>query len=124
GRSREVARLAGIRVNRLRFGSYLAGGLLAAMAGIMVVGFGGGIEADTTGTLLLPAFAAAFLGAAVIEPGRFNVWGTVIAIYFLITGITGLELMGYSGWIEDAFYGGSLVVAVTVSRVLSGRAKL
>jgi ribose transport system permease protein len=37
-------------------------------------------------------------------------------VYFLVTGITGLELMGLAGWIEQVFYGASLIIAVAVSR--------
>ena len=52
--------------------------------------------------------------------GRFNPWGTLIAAYFLVTGVTGLELIGLAGWIEQVFYGASLVLAVAFSR-LAGR---
>jgi ribose transport system permease protein len=45
----------------------------------------------------------------------------VIAIYFLITGITGLQLLGLSGWIEQVFYGGALIVAVTLSTLVRRR---
>lgn len=121
GHNREVARLVGIHVARVRFGAYVVGGLVAAASGVVAVGVGGGFLADTSQSLLLPAFAAAFLGAAVVIPGRFNAWGTVIAILFLNTGITGIELVGLSGtsWISQVFYGGALVVAVTVSGVIS-----
>ena len=66
-----------------------------------------------------PAFSAAFLGSTTIEPGRFNAWGTFVAVYFLVTGITGLQLLGLSGWIESVFYGASLVLAVALARVVS-----
>lgn len=122
GHNREVAKLAGIRVERVRFGAYMVGGLVASIAGVMLLGISGGIEADSTSSLLLPAFAAAFLGAAAIQPGRFNAWGTLVAVYFLITGITGLELAGFTGWITSVFYGAALVIAVTVSRLLGRRA--
>ncbi len=120
GSNREVARLVGVSVNRIRFGAYLASGFLSALAGVMTVGLSGGFLADSSQSLLLPAFAAAFLGAAVVVPGRFNAWGTVIAILFLITGITGMELLGLTGtsWISQVFYGAALVVAVTVSHLL------
>lgn len=99
---------------------------MAAMAGVVEVAISGGFLADTSQTLLLPAFAAAFLGAATIAPGRFNAWGTVISILFLNTGITGLELVGLSGisWISDVFYGSALVVAVTLSGLMSRRRKI
>jgi ribose transport system permease protein len=121
GSGREVARLAGVRVRRIRFGAYIFGGLVAALAGVITVGLAGGIEADSTSALLLPAFAAAFLGAATIEPGRFNAWGTAVAIYFLTTGIVGLELLGLGAWVQNVFYGAALVVAVTISRLSRAR---
>lgn len=126
GHNREVARLVGTPVGRIRFGAFVAGGLMAAMAGVVEVAISGGFLADTSQTLLLPAFAAAFLGAATIAPGRFNAWGTVISILFLNTGITGLELVGLSGisWISDVFYGSALVVAVTLSGLMSRRRKI
>ena len=42
-------------------------------------------------TYLLPTVSAVFLGTAVIRPGRFNPLGTLIGVYFLETGILGLE---------------------------------
>ena len=57
-------------------------------------------------SFLLPGFAAAFLGSTTITPGRFNPWGTFIAVYFLVTGITGLAIMGVQTWVQSVFYGG------------------
>ncbi len=59
----------------------------------------------------LPAFAAAFLGSTCIAPGRFNPWGATVAVYFLVTGITGLVFLGFSSFIQEMFYGGALVIA-------------
>ncbi len=49
------------------------------------------------------------------EPGRFNPWGTLVAVYFLITGITGLTILGVESYVQDLFYGGALVLAVALS---------
>lgn len=123
GANREVARLSGIRVNRLRCGSYLVGSLLASFAGILLVGTIGGFDSSTSMTFLLPALAAVFLGTAVIQPGAFNAIGTMVAIYFLQTGIFGLQLMGYSGWIQNVFYGAGLVAALALARIVRDRTK-
>ena len=56
-----------------------------------------------------------------MQPGRFNPLGTLIGIYFLATGILGLQLLGLGGWIEDVFYGAALVLAVIVSTVTRRR---
>lgn len=121
GANPEVARLAGIRVQRIRAGAYLAGALLAGLAGILLVATVGGFDSSTSGTYLLPALAAVFLGTAVVQPGMFNPIGTIISIYFLTTGIFGLQLLGFSGWIQNAFYGAGLVVAVTLAKVVRDR---
>jgi ribose transport system permease protein len=123
GASPEVARLAGIRVRRIRVGSYLTGALLAGMAGVMIVASVGGFDSSASGTYLLPALAAVFLGTAVVQPGTFNPIGTLIAIYFLTTGIFGLQLLGFSGWIQNVFYGAGLVVAVALAKVVRDRSK-
>jgi ribose transport system permease protein len=99
----------------------MAAGFIAALGGVVLAGALGSSSPSVGGSYLLPAFAAVFLGATAVTPGRFNPWGTFIGVYFLITGITGLELMGFVGWIEQVFYGGSLVIAVALSKIVSGR---
>ena len=123
GSNREVARLAGIRVQRVRAGAYVAAGLLAGLAGLILVATVGGFDSATANTFLLPALAAVFLGTAVVQPGAFNPIGTMVAIYFLATGIFGLQLLGYSGWIQNVFYGAGLVVAVALAKIVRDRSR-
>lgn len=121
GEGREVARLSGLRVQRIRAGALVSCSLIAALAGILQAGVVGAADPSGGPTFLLPAFASAFLGATAIRPGRFNAWGTFVAVYFLVTGITGLQLLGYTGWVQDVWYGASLVVAVAVARFAAVR---
>jgi len=121
GRGREVARLSGINVDRIRVGAFMSSGLMGAIAGILYVGTTGAADPSSGMTFLLPAFAAAFLGATSILPGRFNPWGTTISVYFLVTGITGLSIMSVSTFVQDLFYGGALVIAVVLSQIVRGR---
>jgi ribose transport system permease protein len=120
GAGREVARLTGIRVNAIRAGCLIAGSVVAGIAGILLAGRNGSVDPTFAPGLLLPAFAGAFLGATTITPGRFNAWGTFIAVYFLATGINGLQLFGITGWVEQVFFGAALVIGVVFSR-LAGR---
>lgn len=119
GEGREAARLIGLHVDRLRFGAFIASGSISAVAGILTAGQLGSADPSVGGSFLLPAYAAAFLGATTIKPGRFNAWGTVVALYLLVTGVTGLELMGSASWVQEVFNGGALVVAVTFARLVS-----
>lgn len=122
GQSRDVARLSGVNVSRIRAGSFIVGGLLSALAGVLYTGTAGAADPTSGTTLLLPAFAAAFLGSTAITPGQFNAWGAFIAVYFLGTGVAGLEMLGASSYVQDLFYGGALIVAVFLSGMLRKRA--
>jgi ribose transport system permease protein len=121
GASREVSRLSGVRVNRIRFGSFVAASALSGIGAVVTVAALGSYNATTSDSYLLPLFASVFLGTAVIQPGRFNPIGAWIGIYFLTTGITGLEDLGLQTWVSDVFYGGVLVVAVTIATLLHRR---
>jgi ribose transport system permease protein len=96
-------------------------GFVSAIAGIFFVGTTGSASPGTGSQLLLPAYAAAFLGLTTIQPGRFNAIGSGIAVYFLATGVAGLELLGAQNYVQDLFYGAILVVAVIISRLLAMR---
>lgn len=123
GANRDVARLAGISVNRIRAASYIIDSVIAGFAGVILVASAGGFDPTASTSLLLPALAAVFLGTAMVVPGQFNPIGTLLGIYFLETGILGLQLLGYTGWVQDAFYGAGLVVAVTLATVARERVK-
>ncbi|WP_413736465.1 ABC transporter permease [Sodalis sp. RH21] len=121
GKGREVARLSGINTDRVRVLCMMASGLLGALAGVLYTGTQGAADPVSGVSYQLPAFAAAFLGSTCIVPGRFNPWGTTVAVYFLVTGITGLVFLGFSSFIQEMFYGGALVIAVTLSQMIRGR---
>lgn len=123
GANRDVARLAGINVNRIRAASYIVDGVIAGFAGIILVASAGGFDPTASTSFLLPALAAVFLGTAMVVPGQFNPIGTLLGIYFLETGVLGLQLLGYTGWVQDAFYGAGLVIAVTLATIARERVK-
>jgi ribose transport system permease protein len=70
---------------------------------------------------MLPALAGAFLGATSIRPGRFNAPGTVIGIYLVAVGITGLQQLGAKSFVEQLFYGGALLISVAISTYAARR---
>jgi ribose transport system permease protein len=124
GRGRSVSKLSGVNVSRVRIGSLVTSGTLAALAGVIYSGTTGGADPSSGTSFLLPAFAAAFLGATSVMPGRFNPWGALIAVYFLVTGITGLQILGAQSFVQQLFYGGALLCAVALSQLARGRVPL
>jgi ribose transport system permease protein len=65
--------------------------------------------------LLLPAFAAVFLGSAMLRPGEFNVLGTVIGVLFLAVVQNGLTLLNGTPATINVVQGGLLVGAVLLT---------
>jgi len=124
GRGRSVSKLSGVNVSAVRIGALITSGTLAAGAGVLYAGTTGGADPGSGASFLLPAFAAAFLGATSIMPGRFNPWGTLLAVYFLVTGITGLQILGAQSFVQQLFYGGALLCAVALSQLARGRVPL
>ncbi|HXJ27519.1 MAG TPA: ABC transporter permease [Streptosporangiaceae bacterium] len=117
GQSREVARLSGIRVNRQRSWAYIIGAAIAGVAGIAYAGTNGTVDPTAGSSLILPAYAAVFLGATAIKPGRINPLGALIAVYFLAAGTAGLELLGAQTYFQQIFYGVALVASITIPKV-------
>lgn len=115
GDNAEATRLSGVRTGRLTFGALVFSSTIAGLAGIILCARVGSASVDAGATYLLPAFAAAFLGSTQLKPGRMNVWGTVLAVYLLATGVKGLSLAGAAAWVNQLFNGLALLIAVSAA---------
>jgi ribose transport system permease protein len=115
GGARDAARLAGVQTDRYVWGSLVTSATFAALGGVLVASQFGSTTAQTGAPYLLPAFAAAFLGSTQFKR-RFNVWGAVLAVFVLQSGVKGLQLAGIgTTWLESLFFGVALIVAVGFS---------
>jgi ribose transport system permease protein len=115
GSNPDAARLAGVPTNRLKVLSLVASASIASITGVVFLATVGSASADAGTPYLLPAFAGVFLGATQIKPGRVNVFGTLLAVYLLATGVKGLQLAGAQAWVNDFFNGAALILAVAIS---------
>jgi ribose transport system permease protein len=118
GGSREAAKLSGLNVDRLTIIAFVISGILAGFAGVLQSAQLGSGNPNVGPPFLLPAFASAFLGATAIKVGTFNVWGTIIAVFTVAIGISGLQLMGVEFFVGPIFQGAALLVAVIATRLL------
>lgn len=115
GGAREAARLAGVQTDRYVWGALVTSAMFAALAGVLLAAQFGSTQAQSGSPYLLPAFAAAFLGSTQFKR-RFNVWGAVLSVFVLQSGVKGLQLAGVgTTWIESLFFGVALIVAVGFS---------
>jgi ribose transport system permease protein len=110
-----ASRLAGVRVGRVTMIAFVASGATSAFGGIVYLATIGTATPDSGSGYLLPAFSAVFLGATQIRPGRVNVPGTLVAIFLLATGVTGLQLAGAPSYVTQLFNGVALIVAVALA---------
>lgn len=116
-----AARLSGIAADRQVRQSFAITSFLCALAGcISMMSLGGSSPVIGLGSLL-PAFAAAFLGATCIRPGRYNVLGTIVAVYVIGVGITGLQQLGADVFVQDVFNGAALLIALTIATIARRR---
>jgi ribose/xylose/arabinose/galactoside ABC-type transport system permease subunit len=111
----ESARLAGVKVARLRFVSLVVSAGIAGLAGVVIASTLGTGDPTAGSPYLLSAYAAAFVGASQLHPGRFNAWGALIAVVLLGTGTTGLSLAGTENWTHEMFTGVVLIAALAIT---------
>jgi len=118
GANREAARLAGVRTQQQIIRAFMIGGVLAALAGVVLASSQGAASPDVAGAFLLPAFAAAFLSTVVFSTGQFTIWGTIIGGIFIVWVSQGLILGGLNPQYTDVVNGTVLVLAVALSTVM------
>jgi ribose transport system permease protein len=113
GGGREAARLAGVQVDRYVAGSLVVSAVVASIAGVLFTSNFSSVQGSVGPPYLLPSFAAAFFGSTQFKD-RFNVAGTLMAVFVLAAGVKGFQLAGWGkeGWLDDLFFGLALVAAV------------
>ena len=116
GGNPEAARLSGIKVDRIAWGSLIASAAIAGFAGLIYSWKFGTYSNSVGPPLLFTAVGAAFFGASQLK-GRPNVWGTIIAVYTLAFGIKGLGLKYplQIDWLQPLFEGLTLIFAVALA---------
>jgi len=118
GGNPEASRLSGLRNRRLRLMGFVIIALCGGVVGILLTSTSAGSYTPNFGvSFLLPAYAAAFLGAAAFRGGQFNILGTVIGVLFLGVIQTGLTMLSLETYLINLAQGGILIAAVLISRI-------
>lgn len=115
GANQRAADLSGLYSARYIRAAFIGSGALTALTGIVLAAQLRVAQPSLGPDYLLPVFAAVFLGATSVKPGRPNVWGSMIAVFLIAVAITGLQQLGAAFYVEYLFNGAILVVAVAVA---------
>ena len=112
GGNRIAAEFSGIRVGRVRRTAFVIAAMCAALTGVLLASQSGSATVDSGQSYLLPAFAAAFFGSAVLRDGQFHIIGTLLGIFTVQVGFNGITLIGISSYYQFVFQGALLILAV------------
>jgi ribose transport system permease protein len=121
GGNQEAAEVAGVRVKRHIVYSLTLSGTLAGAAGLMLASRTASAQSAQGDTFLLPAFAAAFIGAATFRRGEFNVAGTLVGVFLVAVLVTGAFQLGAREYVAPLITGAALLLAVMGNRFLVSR---
>jgi simple sugar transport system permease protein len=115
GGNPEAARLAGVRVDRLRMAAYVVSGGLASLGGIILAARIGEGDVGAGNSFLLDAVAAALVGYAVLAVNRPNILGTTVGAVFLGIMLNGLTIKNFPYYTQDFVKGVVLMVALLLT---------
>jgi ribose transport system permease protein len=121
GSNVEAARSSGIPVKATLWSVYILAGLLVGLGGWMFLArFASGTS--TAGNLLeLEAIAAVVIGGARLSGGYGKVFGAVVGTIIFAVIANLLSLLNVSTFLQDAFRGALILVAVTLATVQFSR---
>jgi ribose transport system permease protein len=117
GNNDTAAFLAGINVRRVTVALYMLSGLFAALAGIVLVAYGGQATLGMGDPYLFQSIAAAVIGGVSILGGRGHYLGAVAGSVMLVSLVSVLLTQNMPDWGRNVVYG----VAILVILLLYGR---
>lgn len=118
GGNPEAARLSGIEVHRIQFGLFVASGLLAGLAGVLVTSQLGASSPQVGDTYTLAVVTAVILGGTSLAGGRGSVVGTVLAVIILTVLQNGFALLQFSSYVQTMALGIVLILAVLLDETV------
>jgi len=114
GGNPEAARLAGIRVRRVLLSVYVACGLLAGLAGVIVASRIGSGYPRAGALYELDAIAATVVGGTSLFGGRGSIWGTLAGAFFIGILNNGLNLYEVDSYDQMILKGVVLLAATSL----------
>ncbi|MBS1888127.1 MAG: ABC transporter permease [Actinobacteria bacterium] len=116
GGNEQAAWLAGVPTRPVKLTAYAIGGTFAGVAGILLSSRTGSGEATLGSTIMLSAYAAAFIGGVGFGTGRGTVVGVALGAVVLGVISNGIDLLGLNGDWQYIVSGGLIIFAIGFQR--------
>ena len=123
GGNAEAARAAGIRVERVTWGVYVLANILAALGGLVTVGYVGAISANQGNGMIFTVFAAAVIGGIALDGGKGTMFGALTGVLLLGVVQNLLTLAQVPSFWIQAIYGAIILGSLMVARFAGGQAQ-
>jgi simple sugar transport system permease protein len=120
GGNPEAARAAGIRVERITWGVFVLGSVLASVGGLIVTGYVGAINANQGNGMIFTVFAAAVIGGISLDGGKGTMLGALSGVLLLGVVQNLLTLAQVPSFWIQAIYGAIILGSLMVARLASG----
>jgi ribose transport system permease protein len=114
GGNETAARLSGVHVDRHKTLVYAVSGLLASMAGMILIAYIDGAATTNGGSYELYSIAAAIIGGVSLGGGVGGVWGTLVGVLIITVIPNGMIMLNALPWWKDAITGAIILLAVLV----------
>ncbi|WP_299748708.1 ABC transporter permease [uncultured Boseongicola sp.] len=115
GQNEKAAKLAGIRVERVRFLTYLMCAVFASVCGFFLAGFSGGAALNMGEQYLLMSIAVVVIGGTSVAGGYANLTGLWGASLFMFLLVSMLNTLGLSAGYRLIVTGAIIVAVIVVS---------
>jgi erythritol transport system permease protein len=117
GGNERAAELSGVPVRRVKVWVYVASGVCAAIAGLILSSELTSASPTAGSSYELTAIAAVVIGGAALSGGRGNVRGTLLGAFVIGFLSDGLVIVGVSAYWQTVFTGAVIILAVLLNAV-------
>ena len=115
GGGERVAKLAGVKVDRYKFYAFLVCGMLAGLAGGLMIGrIGAGVPAMGE-PLLLDSIAAIVMGGTALSGGVGGPHRTLLGVLVIGVLSNGMNVLGINPYVQMSITGVVVILAVAVT---------
>ncbi|MFC1466876.1 MAG: ABC transporter permease [Candidatus Brachytrichaceae bacterium NZ_4S206] len=119
GNNKEVARYSGIQVRQVKMRLFIASGLIAALAGVLLAARLGAVRGNTAEGFELDIITMVLLGGVSIFGGSGTLTGVALSILIILNLRNGMSLANITGNTQTGVIGALLILSVLVPNLVS-----